>query len=80
MPTDDRVSISLPAETHEDASERKGDHTWAEVVRAGVDALESDEEGGAGQDAGHPAPLTAEDVPMLAREVADEVENRMTRR
>lgn len=75
-----RKQISIPEDVYEEAKANKGDRTWGEVLLDGAHADETGRSDDEGQDDGHPTPLTADDVPMLRREIGDEVENRMTRR
>lgn len=70
----DRKTITVDEDVFEEARANKGDRTWAELILDGAHADSEDE----GQDEGQPKPLTAEDVPMLKREIASELENRMT--
>jgi len=72
----DRKTITVDADVFQEAKANKGDRTWAELLLDGAHADSEDE----GQDERHPKPLTADDVPMLRREIAEELENRMTRR
>lgn len=76
----DRRTISVSEATFEEAKAHKGDRTWDELVLDGAHAGESDAGADEGQDERQVQPLTADDVPMLRREVADEVESRLTRR
>lgn len=75
-----RKTISVSEETFEEAKAQKGDRTWDELVLDGAHADETDSKSDEGQDEGHANALTADDVPMLKREIADELESRMTRR
>ena len=72
----DRKTITVDADVFQEAKDHKGDRTWAELLLDGAHADSEDER----QDERHPNPLTADDVPMLRREIAEELENRMTRR
>jgi len=76
----DRKQISISPEVFEEAKANKGDRTWDELVLDGAHADETEGRNDEGQNEGHPTPLTAEDIPMLRREIGEEVENRMTRR
>ena len=76
----DRKTISVPADVFEEAKAHKGDRTWSEVLLEGAHTGDIDTGTDEGQDERHPRPLTADDVPMLKREIAEELENRMTRR
>jgi len=76
----DRVTISVPEDAYEEAKAAKGDRTWAEVLLDGAHADTTTGRDGEGQDERHAHPLTADDVPMLRREIAEELESRMTRR
>jgi hypothetical protein len=76
----DRVTISVPEDAYEEARERKGDRTWAEVLLDGAHADTTAGRGDEGHDEPMPDALTADDVPMLADAVAERVENRLTRR
>jgi hypothetical protein len=72
----DRKTITVDADVFAEAKANKGERTWAELFLDGAHADSSAER----QDERHAEPLTADDVPMLRREIADELENRMTRR
>jgi hypothetical protein len=76
----ERVTISLPADVHAEAAAAKGDRTWAELVLDGAHADATAGRVGEGQGEGQAEPLTADDVPMVADKVAEQLENRMTRR
>lgn len=72
----DRKTITVDPDVFQEAKDHKGDRTWAELLLDGAYADSEDERQGEGQ----PQPLTADDVPMLRHEIAEELENRMTRR
>jgi len=76
----DRVTISVPEDAYEEAKAAKGDRTWAGVLLDGAQADTTAGRDDEGQDEPMPDALTADDVPMLRREIADELEHRMTRR
>jgi hypothetical protein len=76
----DRRTISVSEATFEEAKRLKDGRTWDEVVLDGAHADETASRDDEGQDERQSQPLTADDVPMLRREVADEVESRLTRR
>lgn len=75
--SDDRVTISVPEDHFEEAKAHKDDRTWGEIL---VDGAKSDGQSDEGQGEAHPTPLTVDDIPILRREIGDEVEDRMTRR
>jgi len=72
----DRKTITVDADVFEEAKANKGDRTWAELLLDGAHANSEDER----QDERHSQLLTADDVPMLRREIAEELQNRMMRR
>jgi len=76
----ERKQISISPAIFEEAKANKDGRTWDELVLDGAHADETDGRDDEGQDDGHPTPLTADDIPMLRREIGEEVENRMTRR
>jgi hypothetical protein len=76
----DRKTITVSEAAWKEAKEKKGDRTWDDLVRDGARAETADETDDEWQSERHPQPLTADDVPMLRREIVDELENRMTRR
>lgn len=71
--SNDRTTISLPNDVYEEASEHKGDRTWAEVVRDGAYAEGRRE---------HPASprLETRHIPELADAIAEEVVARLEER
>lgn len=73
---DGRKTITVDEDVFKEAKANKDDRTWGELILDGAHADSEDE----GQDERYPNLLTADDVPMLKREIADELENRMTRR
>jgi len=78
----DRKSLSVDEDAFEEAKDHKGDRTWSEIIVAGAHANsdgETDAQRDEGQGEGQPQPLTADDVPMLKRVIAEELENRMNR-
>jgi hypothetical protein len=76
----DRRTISISEATFEEAKANKDGRTWDELVLDGAHTDETASADDEGQDERQAQPLTADDVPMLRREVADEVESRLTRR
>jgi len=77
--SDGRKTITVSEDAFEEAKEHKGDRTWDEIILAGAHADETDVQRDEGHDEGQPQPLTADDVPMLKREIAEELESRMNR-
>lgn len=76
----DRKRISVSEDVFAEAKAHKGDRTWDELVLDGAHASDTGGQDDGGHDDTQPAPLTADDVPLLRREIADEIEDRMTRR
>ena len=72
----DRKTITVDEDVFEEAKANKDGRTWAELLLDGAHADDGDER----QSERHPKPLTADDVPLLADEIAEKLENRMTRR
>lgn len=75
-----RKTISVPEAVYEEAHAHKGDRTWADVLLDGAHAGKTDTRRDEPQGEPHPAPLTADDLPMIRNAIADELENRLTQR